>query len=117
MTALPAWVLVGLGGAAGALLRYATVARLDVAALPYGTFAVNALGSFALAALVFGGVGGDALLLVGVGACGAYTTFSSFAHDTVRLVEAGHPRRGAGYAVGTIGAALGGVLAAWLLVG
>ena len=110
-------VLVGIGGALGALLRYATTARLDVEAFPYGTLAVNVLGSFGLGLLTFSGVGGDWLLLLGVGACGAFTTFSSFAHDTVRLVEAAHPRRGAANALGTLMAALGAVGLAWLLVG
>lgn len=117
MTALPPWVLVGAGGAVGALLRYATTTRLDVAAFPYGTVAVNVLGSFVLGVLVFSGVGGDALLLAGVGACGSYTTFSSFAHDTVRLAETGRPGRGAVYAFGTLLAALGAVGVAWLLAG
>ena len=109
--------LVGLGGALGALLRYATTRVLDAEAFPYGTLSVNVLGSFALGLLTFGGVGGDAALLFGVGACGAYTTFSSFAYDTVRLAETGDPRRGAINAVGTLLAALASVGFAWLLVG
>jgi len=111
------WLLVGLGGAVGALLRYATTTRLDAEAFPYGTFTVNVVGSFALGALVFSGVGGDPLLFAGVGACGSYTTFSSFAYDTVRLAEAGHPRRAVVNAVGTLAAALGAVGLAWVLVG
>lgn len=108
--------LVGLGGAAGALLRYATTRLLDVGALPYGTLVVNVVGSFVLGLLAFGGAGGEATLLVGVGACGSYTTFSSFAHDTVRLAEGGNPGRAATNALGTLLAALAAVGVAWLLV-
>ena len=109
--------LVGLGGAAGALLRYGTTRALDAGTLPYGTLAVNVLGSFVLGLLTFGGVGGEVSLLVGVGACGSYTTFSSFAHDTVRLAETGSPRRAVANALGTLLAALAAVALAWLLVG
>lgn len=109
--------LVGLGGAIGALLRYGTTRLLDVGTLPYGTLAVNVVGSFALALLTFASAGGDAMLLLGVGACGSYTTFSSFAHDTVRLVETGSPGRGVANALGTFLAALAGVGLAWALVG
>lgn len=111
------WLLVGIGGAVGALLRYVVTTWLDAEAFPYGTVAVNVAGSFALGALVFSGVGGDALLFAGVGACGSFTTFSSFAYDTVRLVESGHPRRALANALGTFLAALGAVGVAWLLVG
>jgi len=114
---LPPAVLVGIGGAVGALLRYATTMLLDAEAFPYGTFAVNVVGSFALGLLTFGGVGGDAALLLGVGACGSYTTFSSFAYDTVRMAETGDPRGGVTNALGTLAAALVAVGVAWLLVG
>jgi CrcB protein len=110
-------VLVGVGGAVGALLRYVTTAVLDAESFPFGTLAVNVVGSFVLGLLTFSGAGGDVLLLAGVGACGSYTTFSSFAYDTVRLVESGHPRRGAANAFGTFLAAIAGVGLAWLLVG
>ena len=110
-------VLVGLGGTLGALLRYGTTRLVDAEAFPFGTLAVNVLGSFALGSLVFAGVGDDALLALGVGACGSFTTFSSFAHDTVRLYEAGRRRRALANAVGTFLAAVGAVGVAWLLFG
>lgn len=110
-------VLVGLGGAVGALLRFATTALLDVESFPYGTLAVNIVGSVALGFLTFSGFGGDLLLLVGVGACGSYTTFSSFAYDTVRLVETGHPVRAVVNALGTFLAAVAGIGLARLVVG
>jgi CrcB protein len=109
--------LVGTGGAIGALLRSAVSARLDSEQLPAGTLAVNVVGSFVLAVLTFLGVGSDVVLLVGTGACGSFTTFSSFAVDTVELWETDRRVRAAGNAVGTLGGALAAIGLAWLLVG
>jgi CrcB protein len=81
------WALaaVVVGGALGATARFG-VGRL-LAAYPgrYATLAVNVLGSFALGAVVFGGLSGTPVLLVGTGVCGAFTTFSSFSVQTVDL--------------------------------
>ncbi|MFC7044565.1 fluoride efflux transporter FluC [Halobacteriaceae archaeon GCM10025711] len=78
-------LLVGVGGAAGALSRY--VVGRNVARHSLDTLAVNVAGSLLLGALVAAPVNGDALLLVGTGFCGALTTFSTFAFETVRFVE------------------------------
>ncbi len=89
-------LLVALGGAIGAPLRYlidvTVTGRRDVV-FPWGTLTVNIVGSFVLGLLV-GGVaarGGPTWLLslVGTGVCGALTTFSTFAYETLRLVEDG----------------------------
>lgn len=62
---------------------------------PLGTLAVNVSGSFALGLLA--GVSPPVLTVLGTGALGAYTTFSSFARDAVALVEQGRPRTAALY--------------------
>jgi CrcB protein len=94
---LVAALLVALGGAVGAPLRYLVdlvVASLHDSVLPWGTWTVNIAGSLALGALV-GAVGSGApdwvLTLGGAGICGALTTFSSFGYETVRLIEDGGP--------------------------
>jgi CrcB protein len=90
-----AGLLVALGGAVGAPLRYVTdlvVSSLHDTVFPWGTWAVNLTGS-----LVLGFVGGLVAAgappwlgtLVGTGVCGALTTFSSFGYETVRLAEEG----------------------------
>ena len=53
--------------------------------LAIGTLAVNVTGSFVLGLLV--NVAPPALTVLGVGGLGAYTTFSSFARDTIALLE------------------------------
>jgi CrcB protein len=92
------WALVALGGAAGAACRYlvdiAVTARLGDR-LPWGTLAVNLLGSAAfglltgLAAAMPDGLGA----LLGVGFCGAFTTASALAWETLALVERGWQSR------------------------
>jgi CrcB protein len=84
-------LLVGLGGVAGALARHLLGERIEEGT--YDTLAVNVVGSFLLGVLVVVPVGSDLLLLAGTGFCGAFTTFSTFAYETVRLAEGGHGRR------------------------
>jgi CrcB protein len=112
--------LVGVGAALGAVLRFATGRYVDDVAgdrpFPYGTFTVNVVGSFVLALVTFLGAGEDVLLFVGTGACGSYTTFSSFSVDTVRLWETDERRLAVWYASANLLGALVGIGAAALLV-
>jgi CrcB protein len=105
--------LVGVGGALGAVSRHAVALRLDGRR---SVLAVNALGSFALGAVVAAPVGARATLLVGVGFCGAFTTFSSFAVGTVRAADERDGRAAATEAGATLAAALAAFLAGSLLV-
>jgi len=113
--AVPAAHLVGAGGALGALLRYWIGRRLEVESFPAATLVVNVVGTFALGLLTFLGSPERVLLFLGTGACGAFTTFSSFAYETVRLYETGRPGRAVLNAVGTLVAAGGALGVAWLL--
>jgi CrcB protein len=105
--------LIGAGAAVGAVARYATNRYLDgVVAdrrFPYGTFTVNVVGSFVLALVTFLGAGSDVVALVGTGACGSYTTFSSFSVDTVRLWEGGNRLLAGWYAAANLAGALAGI--------
>lgn len=97
---------VAAGAAVGAPLRYLVAQRLDSEAFPWGTLAVNVLGSgllgvvgpFALEGLLWG--------LVVAGFCGGLTTYSSFAVQVRDLGRRAGVGRAAAYAVGTIGLAL-----------
>lgn len=103
-------LLVALGAAVGAPLRWWLGQRLDRPLLPLGTLAVNVAGSFLLGLLAGLAVDGDALALLGTGFCGGLTTYSSFAvqTDTLRREDAG---AGARYAVLTVTL---GLAACWL---
>ena len=90
-------LLVGLGGGVGSMLRYITihwVYRLLEKPFPIGTLTVNVLGCF-LAGLVSGllvKLGGDERirLLLMVGFCGGFTTFSAFAHENMGMMQNGN---------------------------
>lgn len=84
-------LLVAAGAAVGAPLRYLTdravQARHDTV-FPWGTFAVNAVGSFVLGVVTSTTqLPPGVLSLVGVGFCGALTTYSTFSYETLRLLE------------------------------
>lgn len=90
------WAAVLVAGAAGAVCRYlvdtAVTARTR-GVYPWGTLVVNLTGSMLLgvvAGVVAGrGVPGAVGVVAGTGFCGAYTTFSTLAYETVRLAEEG----------------------------
>lgn len=94
-------LLVALGAAVGAPLRYLAGHLLD-RRLHWGTLAVNLVGSVILGALMGAAVDGDSLALLGTGFCGGLTTYSAFAVQSVR----GGRRRGTAYVVMTIAGCL-----------
>lgn len=116
MTAL--WV--ALGALVGAPLRYLTDEALRArfgSAFPWGTFAVNVVGSFVLGLVTALALATDATALLGVGFCGALTTYSTFGYETVRLAEDGRVPAAAAnvllsVVVGVAAAALGYLLGA-----
>ncbi|MEZ5843585.1 MAG: fluoride efflux transporter CrcB [Hyphomicrobiaceae bacterium] len=103
-------LVVGAGGALGAVARYAvTVAALRIfgPAFPWGTLAVNVVGSFlmgvlaaALLARAPDAMGLRLFLLTGV--LGGFTTFSAFSLDAVNLVERGAGGLAFVYVVGSV---------------
>ena len=111
-------LLVGVGGVAGALARHLLGERIDERTLD--TLAVNVLGSLLLGALVAAPatvVPTDLQLLLGSGFCGAFTTFSTFAFETVRLAETGERQRAAVNAAANLLGALGAVFLGAALAG
>ena len=94
MDALP-WVGVGALGAVGALARFTldtAVSARRPSDFPFGTLAVNLSGAFALGLLVGLEVAGDAMLILGTGLLGGYTTFSTWMVEAQRLGEDGEWR-------------------------
>ena len=91
------FVIVAIGGAAGAVARYAVmlaVALFWKREFPLATFLINISGSFILG--VFATFAAEKMtidpawrLLVATGFVGAYTTFSTFEYETQRLTESG----------------------------
>jgi fluoride exporter len=85
-------VLVFVGGCVGAVGRFVTdraiSARHDML-FPWGTFAVNMVGSAVLGVVIGGASSEWVAALVGTGFCGALTTYSTYSFETVRLLEEG----------------------------
>jgi CrcB protein len=89
------WVGVALLGGCGALARFGLtllVADRLHPHLPLGTLAVNVSGAFLLGLLAGSSLDGDGRLLLGAGALGSYTTFSTWMLETQRVGEAGRLR-------------------------
>lgn len=91
-------LLVALGGAAGALARYWLGGKINSywpMPFPLGTFVVNVSGSFIIGftmALIGEriAVSPSWRLLIAVGFVGAYTTFSTYEYETLKLIEEGN---------------------------
>ena len=86
-------IYVALGAIVGALARYfVTSEALFVDSLPVSVLLVNVVGSFILGVTMTGvsrlGFSSSFVLLIGVGFCGSLTTMSSFAYETVNLLDA-----------------------------
>ena len=99
----------GLCAVVATLLRVFAAKRLDTAAFPAGTFAVNIIGSFALG--LIGGASSVVVTVLGVGALGSLTTFSSLTNEIMRRCRAGNWMTAAVYLALS---AVCGVSAAWL---
>ena len=93
-----AYAWISLGAVLGANLRYLLskiVTRMSDAAFPYGTLVINVTGSLVLGFFLVWTT--ERVLanplwrwLVAIGFCGSYTTFSSYAYETIACFEQGH---------------------------
>src|SRR3954465_5142104 len=119
--AMPNLILVMLGGAAGAGLRY-EVGRLTLRQLgygfPWGTLSVNLAGGLLMGLLAGALTGIDmmsrpAWMLLGVGVLGGFTTFSAFSFDLFFMVQRGQLGVAAGYALVSVLGALLLFVAGW----
>jgi len=111
-------LVIALGAALGAPCRYlvdlAVQARHD-SAFPWGTLAVNVVGSYLLGVLATSGPHLNPLVTaaLGVGFCGAFTTYSTFSYETLRLLESRATTLAAANAVTSVLAGLGAAALGW----
>ena len=107
------WLLLAAGGGAGALARYAVAGwahRRTGAWFPWGTLLVNITGSFLLGALVTGLASSPLHLelgaLLAIGFLGDFTTFSTFAYESVMLARERQWTRAIFYMLGSTALAM-----------
>lgn len=95
---MKALLLVGIGGFVGSVARYYThlfFHKLLPGNYPLGTFTVNIAGCFVLGILFGLGMKQEAIsnewrLLIAVGFCGGFTTFSTFSLENIILIQSGN---------------------------
>lgn len=117
-TLLPIALAVGVGGFVGALARFATAAIASSTlgpAWPVGTLAANLLGCLLLGYLrpwaLTASASAVLVAALTTGFCGAYTTFSTFAVESVELARTAGARFAAGYVAVSV---IGGCALVWV---
>lgn len=81
-------IWIAIGGFLGAVARYSVnrwMFQKVTSIYPYGTFLVNILGSFGLGIIIGMEIKGQMAALIGVGFFGAFTTFSTFKMENIKL--------------------------------
>ena len=115
-------ILVGVGGFLGSICRY-LVGKIPLGAeggFPYKTLGINVLGAFVLASVAAlaardGRIGPRVALILKVGVCGGFTTFSTFAYEAAGLAGSGRAGLAALYAALSLALGVGAVFAAQAL--
>jgi CrcB protein len=107
-------LLVGAGGAIGSILRFLTsaaVTRPEPFLFPLGTFTVNTLGCFCIGLFANLIPSSNLRFLLITGFCGGFTTFSTFADETLTLINNNQPTLAFIY---TLASCATGLCAVWL---
>jgi CrcB protein len=110
------FLLVGLGGAVGSMLRYAVAQIFRTVSFPAATFLVNVLGCFLIGIVIAVSLRNQSFeqnwrLFLATGICGGFTTFSAFAAEGMALLQ---EQRIGLYLIYVAGSILLGLLATWL---
>lgn len=113
-------LLVGIGSFAGGVLRYwvSLMMRGAGGGFPWGTFTVNILGCL-LIGLLWGwgsrSLSPQMMLLLSVGLCGGFTTFSTFSRESLALLQGGSYLLFTLYVAGSILLGIGATALGWML--
>ena len=88
------WLIVGLGGFIGAILRYwvSGWVQSGFVTFPFGTLVVNFIGSLLLALIMYaseyrGLFGEETRVFLTIGVLGSFTTMSTFSYESIKLLE------------------------------
>ena len=101
------FLLVGLGGGIGSMLRYASGLLINSKYFPYATLAVNIIGSFIIGIVLAMSIKDEGItdqwkLFLATGICGGFTTFSTFAYENMNLLRTGDYLYFGLYAAGSV---------------
>lgn len=107
------FLFVGLGGAVGAMLRYAISLIPYKSDFPVLTLVTNLLGAFMIGfisgAAEKKGLSDNLVLFLKTGVCGGFTTFSTFSLESYKLFQSNHAVSAVIYMVLSVGLCLAGV--------
>ena len=88
------FILIGVGGALGSMLRYLFSLLIQHKQLPWATLLVNIIGSFIIGIVVAESLKNEIFannwrLFLATGICGGFTTFSAFSLENLQLLQNG----------------------------
>ena len=97
-------LIVGLGGATGSILRYlATLAGNALHCSSWiATLSVNSIGAFLIGLFMAACTNGDWKLMLTVGLCGGFTTYSTFSAQSLEMLRSGNYLNAGAYILGTV---------------
>ncbi|MBP1590027.1 MAG: fluoride efflux transporter CrcB [Kiritimatiellae bacterium] len=111
------WLMVFLGSGAGGVARYALSLALNGRGWPWGTLAANVGGAFLIG--MFGALSSrlgwseQVRLLLTVGLCGGFTTFSTFSNESLAMLRAGNWLAAGAYIVASLVLGLAATYGGW----
>jgi fluoride exporter len=115
------FVLIGLGGALGSMLRYGVSLMVVSRAFPLATLLVNIAGSFVIGMVLAlssknEAFAGNWKLFLATGICGGFTTFSAFSAENLQLLQSGKTLLSLLYMAISIVAGIGAAFAGYKLI-
>lgn len=122
VTFMKSLLFIFLGGGTGSVLRYLltiSIYRLGITNFPWGTFAVNLLGCILIGVFYTVTsrmhVSNEIRLMLTIGVCGGFTTFSTFSNESLQMLKAGCYHTFFAYAIGSVVLGILGVmLGVWM---
>lgn len=101
------FLLVGLGGGLGSMLRYGAGLLIPHKSFPFGTLIINIAGSFLIGIIAAYSLKHETFvnnwkLFLATGICGGFTTFSAFSLESMQLLQNERYLASGGYIAGSV---------------
>ncbi len=115
------FLLVGLGGALGAMFRYLLSGLWKTSAFPFSTLLINIIGSLIIGVVLALNeknqlISDNLKLFLVTGICGGFTTFSTFSAENMLMIKAGHYTMAGIYIFASVSACIIVIFAAFKLI-